>query len=88
LSKHLTYVTANRKKNHNNLLQNVVNEGMKTRANNSDHRIRSDQHYALICNPTLLYVLVPTCLGSSLPSSGSLLDPSELLEIHILNDIV
>jgi hypothetical protein len=26
------------------------------------------------------YVLAPTCFGSSLPSSGSLLDPSELLE--------
>jgi hypothetical protein len=25
-------------------------------------------------------VLAPTCLGSSLPSSGSLLDPPELLE--------
>jgi hypothetical protein len=29
------------------------------------------------------YVLAPTCFGSSLPSSGSLLDPPELLEIQI-----
>jgi hypothetical protein len=27
-------------------------------------------------------VLAPTCFGSSLPSSGSLLDPPELLEKH------
>jgi hypothetical protein len=27
--------------------------------------------------------MAPTCFGSSLPSSGSFLDPSELLEIQI-----
>jgi hypothetical protein len=43
---------------------------------------RRDQQYALICtNP--LFVLAPTCFGSSLPSSGSLLDPPELPEIQI-----
>jgi hypothetical protein len=47
------------------------------------HRcIRNDRHYALICTPPLFYVLAPTCFGSSLPSSGSFLDP-ELLEIQI-----
>jgi hypothetical protein len=45
--------------------------------------IRNDQQYALICTTTLFYVLSPTCFGSSLPSSGSFLDPSELLEIQI-----
>jgi hypothetical protein len=34
-------------------------------------------------NTHLFYVLAPTCFGSSLPSSGSLLDPPELLEIQI-----
>jgi hypothetical protein len=46
-------------------------------------RIRNDQQYALICNTPLFYVLAATCFGSSLPSSGSFLDPSELLEIQI-----
>jgi hypothetical protein len=42
-----------------------------------------DQQYALIV-PSFIYfyVLAPTCFGSSLPSSGSLLDPPELLEKH------
>jgi hypothetical protein len=31
----------------------------------------------------LFYILAPTCFGSSLPSSGGFLDPSELLEIKI-----
>jgi hypothetical protein len=31
----------------------------------------------------LLCILAPTCFGSSLPSSGSSLDPSELLETQI-----
>jgi hypothetical protein len=42
-----------------------------------------DQQYALICTTPLFYILAPTCFGSSLPSSGSLLDPPELLEIQI-----
>jgi hypothetical protein len=45
--------------------------------------IRRDQHSALICTTALFYILAPTCFGSSLPSSGSFLDPSELLEIQI-----
>jgi hypothetical protein len=49
----------------------------------SSRRIRSDQQYALICKTPLFYVLASTCFGSSLPSSGSFLDPSELLEIQI-----
>jgi hypothetical protein len=31
----------------------------------------------------LIYVLAPTCFGSSLPSSGSFLDPSDLPEVQI-----
>jgi hypothetical protein len=46
-------------------------------------RIRNNKQYALICNIPLFYVLAPTCFGISLPPSGSFLDPSELLEIHI-----
>jgi hypothetical protein len=45
--------------------------------------IINNQHYALICTTPLFYILAPTCFGSSLPSSGSFLDPSELLEIQI-----
>jgi hypothetical protein len=43
----------------------------------------SNQHFALICNTPLFYILVSTCFGSSLPSSGSFLEPSELLKIQI-----
>jgi hypothetical protein len=39
------------------------------------------QQYALIYTTPLFYMLAPTCFGSSLPSSESILDPSELLEI-------
>jgi hypothetical protein len=46
-------------------------------------RSRNNQHYALIFTTPLFYVLAPTCFGSSLPSSGSFSDPSELLEIQI-----
>jgi hypothetical protein len=46
-------------------------------------RVRNNQQYALICITPLFYTLAPTCFGSSLPSSGSFLDPSELLEIQI-----
>jgi hypothetical protein len=35
------------------------------------------------CTTPLFYILAPTCFGSSLPSSGSFLYPSELLEIQI-----
>jgi hypothetical protein len=42
-------------------------------------RSRNNQHYALIFTTPLFYILAPTCLGSSLPSSGSFLGPSELL---------
>jgi hypothetical protein len=43
----------------------------------------NNQHYALICTTSLFYILAPTCFGSSLPYSGSFLDPSELPEIQI-----
>jgi hypothetical protein len=46
-------------------------------------RSRNNQLYTLICTSPSFYILAPTCLGSSLPSSGSLLDPSELLEMQI-----
>jgi hypothetical protein len=46
-------------------------------------RSRNNQRYALICITPLIYILAPTCFGSSLPSSGSFLDPSALLEIQI-----
>jgi hypothetical protein len=44
---------------------------------------RNNQYYALTCTTPLFYILAPTCFGSSLPSSGSFLDPSELHEIQI-----
>jgi hypothetical protein len=44
---------------------------------------RNNQHYALICTTPLFYILAPTCFGSSLPSSGSFLDPPKSLEIQI-----
>jgi hypothetical protein len=44
---------------------------------------RNDQQYAMICTIPLFNILAPTCFGSSLPSSGSFLDPSEILEIQI-----
>jgi hypothetical protein len=37
-------------------------------------RIRNGQQYALICTIRLFYVLVPTCFGSSLLTSGSFID--------------
>jgi hypothetical protein len=43
----------------------------------------NNQYYALICTTPLFYIPGPTCFGSSLPSSGSFLDPFELLEIKI-----
>jgi hypothetical protein len=46
-------------------------------------RNRNNQHYALICTIPLFYILAPTSFGSSLPSSGSFLHPSDLLEIQI-----
>jgi hypothetical protein len=46
-------------------------------------RNRNDQQYVLICTTPLSYILDPTSFGSSLPSSGSFLDSSELLEIQI-----
>jgi hypothetical protein len=44
---------------------------------------RNNQHYELICTTPLFYILAVTYFGSNLPSSGSFLDPSELLEIQI-----
>jgi hypothetical protein len=46
-------------------------------------RIGKDQQYALTCTTPLFYVLAPRCFSSSLPSSGSFLDPPELLKIQI-----
>jgi hypothetical protein len=46
-------------------------------------RRRNNQHYALSCTTPLFYILAPAYFGSSLPSSGSFLDPSDLLEIQI-----
>jgi hypothetical protein len=43
-------------------------------------RRRNDQQYAQICTTALFYIPAPICFGSSLPSSGSFLEPSELLE--------
>jgi hypothetical protein len=45
-------------------------------------RIRRDNKRT-DCTTPLFYVLAPTCFGSSLPSSASLLDPPELLELQI-----
>jgi hypothetical protein len=44
--------------------------------------VQNNQHYALNCTTPLFNILAPTCFGSSLPSSGSFLDASELLEIQ------
>jgi hypothetical protein len=44
---------------------------------------RNNQHYAPICTTPLFYIPAPTYFSSSQPSSGSFLDPSELLEIQI-----
>jgi hypothetical protein len=50
---------------------------------------RNDQHYALIYTTPLFYILAPTCFGSSLPSSGNFLDPSDVLAIKIdLTDMI
>jgi hypothetical protein len=38
-------------------------------------RSRNDQQDALICTTPLFYILASTCFSSSLPSSGSFLDP-------------
>jgi hypothetical protein len=45
-------------------------------------RSGNNQQYALIFTTPLFYILAPTCFGSSLSSSESFLDPSELLEIQ------
>jgi hypothetical protein len=45
--------------------------------------VENNQNYALNCTTPFFNILVPTCFDSSLPSSGSFLDPSELLEIQI-----
>jgi hypothetical protein len=40
----------------------------------------NNQYYAMNYITSLFNVQAPTCFGSSLPSSGSFLDPCELLE--------
>jgi hypothetical protein len=42
----------------------------------------NNQHYALNYITSLFNVQAVTCFGSSLPSSGSFLDPCELLEMQ------
>jgi hypothetical protein len=46
-------------------------------------RITKFQQCALICTILIFHVLAPKCFGSSLPSSGSFLDPPKLLEIQV-----
>jgi hypothetical protein len=46
-------------------------------------RSRDNQNYSMICTSPLSYILALTSFSSSLPSSGSFLDPSELLKIQI-----
>jgi hypothetical protein len=48
-----------------------------------NRRSRNNQRYSLIFTTPLFNILAPTCFGSGLPSSGSFLDPSDLLEIQI-----
>jgi hypothetical protein len=49
-------------------------------------RSRNNQHYAQICTTALFYRLVPACIGSSLPSSGSF--PIRLSCMKIQTDLV
>jgi hypothetical protein len=60
-----------------------VNTQSVPRSKHSPSRSTNNQHYALTCTAALFYTLAPTCSVSSLPSSGSFLDHSELLEIQI-----
>jgi hypothetical protein len=46
-------------------------------------RSENNQHYALNCTTSLFNIQAHTCFGSSLPSSGSFFDSSELLEMQI-----
>jgi hypothetical protein len=66
------------KKSHNK----HIHKGLNVRTVHI-RRSRNNQHYALICTTPLFYILAPTYFGGCLPSSGSFLDPSELLEIQI-----
>jgi hypothetical protein len=50
------------------------------RINRMECRSINNQRYALNYITSLFNVPAPTCFGSSLPSSGSFLDPCELLE--------
>jgi hypothetical protein len=45
-------------------------------------RSRNNQHYALNCTTLLFKIQAPTCFGSSLPSSESFLDSSELFQMQ------
>jgi hypothetical protein len=45
--------------------------------------IAKNQQYALNFTTPLFNIQAPTCFGSGLPSSGSFLDSSELLEMQI-----
>jgi hypothetical protein len=44
----------------------------------------NNQHYALNYITALFNIQAPTCFGNSLPSSGSSLDPCELLEMQCI----
>jgi hypothetical protein len=43
----------------------------------------NNQQYTLNYMTPLFNIEAPTCVGTSLPSSGSFLDPSELFEMQI-----
>jgi hypothetical protein len=45
-------------------------------------RIRKKPTLCTDCTTALFYLLAPKYFGSSLPSSGSFLDPPELLELQ------
>jgi hypothetical protein len=55
----------------------------KTFVNRSARRSINNQHNALNYITSLFNIQAPTCFGSSLPSSGSLSVPYELLEMQI-----
>jgi hypothetical protein len=93
-----------RKYGRNKYVKKKANKGITVKTNWENslmfvlciiRRGRNYQHYALNFTTPVFYILAPTCFDSSLPSSGSFLDLSELLEIliewvvyHIMCDYV
>jgi hypothetical protein len=66
----------------------VIEEERKIKSNtqhmNTEHtQSINNQQYALNYITSLFNIQAPTCFSSSVPSSGSFLDPCELLEIQI-----